>query len=140
MGQIVHRFFIESGGLRAYAGRRAWQGWGVDGDPEGDSPRSRLRLRMIAADQLELQVARGINARGPGRWVRLALRLPLYAASRQVQRRILPLAQARFEADLATFLVDDCRLTIQALDRDRMHAVLVLGPRLRMRFAGSLAR
>ena len=136
---IVHRFFVDTDGFQSYAGRQSWQGWGVDGDPDGSSARSHLRLFLHGGDVLELDLSRGMDCTGWGRSVRLALGLTLFRKAGPRDRRSLPIGGGHFEADLVTWADGDCRLTLQALDKKRMHGVLSLGPFLRLRFAGSLA-
>lgn len=140
MEHIVHRFYLDAPGFAGYAGQSAWQDWGVDGDPEGDFDRSFLRLRVRPKDILEVSLSRGAATSGWRRFMRRIFQRPLFRAVGVSEKRMLDLPAGRYEADLATFNQGDCRLTLQALDGQRMHVVLALGAKGRLRFAGAIRR
>lgn len=138
--QTVHRFFADDNAFLEYVARDRWSGWGVTGDPQYTESRSRLRMSFKGAESLRLEVSRGRpNTSWPARFfARLRGRMALEVVGTAL---ILPgPALRRVEPDLAVLHAEGWELTLQALDEQRMHAVLYEGRPSRLRFAGSLQR
>ncbi len=137
--QLVFRFFGDRSAFSNYLGTKTWSGWGIDGDPEQPSWRSRLLLRATNGG-LEVEVRRARPYTGIRFRLRSLLYLPVLQVLGQPDTRRFDEAEARVEADLVVLEGADSRLTLQALDASRVHAVLYLGSAGRLRFAGPLQR